>query len=435
MSNFITLSRVTRPLPRTENHARFESFLAGNPAVSDVTFTAIDSAQAETCLLRRDGQLFLLWDENYVRWHRDVLSILLALPQRRAEIGSDALIFARVAELLNVAGHSGRAYVALSLHNKIIQAERTSAPQRSRLPSDILNYLLTLQEIFIFYHEIGHIALKRDAARYRFYHDIATEMINEEVELPIDRPVMPNDIHRWRLLFNCSDKEAEAHAHNTRRQLRAAFATLRGDRSATEELCCDLFAIDLFVETGFDLANENSRQCLYAAIQMQGQIQAMFNLTKQRCSDPEFPSGELVGEIAQCTQARLQARMLHLMGHIQSTCPNAEGDLEAIAPFRGLHEQIQALFDEIFVPRLHSILLEEEHAGKPVRKGAKSKYVRYGVFGPLIGTPAAFTLGKGSSRVRIKSLGGPDLHKVISASLGWGEPEPDEELQISLQLY
>jgi hypothetical protein len=287
----------------------------------------------------------------------------------------------------------------------------------------------------MFYHEIAHIVMKREADRRRLYYDIAKEMIAEEIVLPIDRPIMPSDVRRWRLIYGCSDSEAEAHAREVRQRLLAAFATLGNDPAEIEELACDLFAIDLIIETGFDLTNENPRQCLFAATQMQGQIQAAFNSMRQRCVDPEFPSQEMVGKIAQYTQARMQARMLYLMNQIQRVFPDGEDDLEAVAPFRGLYEQIQALFDEIFIPRLYSILFEEIHAGKPVHKGASRKYVRYGVFGPLSGTKTGFTIGEGSSRVRIKSLGGRDLHKLVFAGLGWGEPDPDEKLEITLQLH
>jgi hypothetical protein len=415
-------------------HRRLRGFLAGNPSVSDVVFEPVDSAQAESCLLKRDGRLFLLWDENYARWHRDVLECLLRLPQVRAEFGSDAIIFGRVAELLNVSGFPSRAFRALWLQNQASSALARREPSGpSRLKPEILDYLCGLQDVFLFYHEIAHVAMRRDETRRQSYRDFADEMV-ADAELPQDRPVMRMDVERLRRMFNLTDDEAEAHALSTRREISEAFASLRSDLTALEELSCDLFAIDLIVETGFDLADENARKCLYAAILLQGQIQAAFNTMRLRCESPEVPIGGIRDEIAKCTQARLQARMLRLMNHIQNLAPDEQRDIDAALPFRALHNQIQGLFDEIFVPRLFSILFEDEFAGRPIRQGSKETYVRYGIFGPLEGIATRMPIGEGSSRTYVKSLGGRDLHRLVFSQLGWGELDPDEQIEITVQV-
>ena len=436
VENYLQRFRTSRPCAPTATHTRIRAVLSADPSLSGLIFEPIDTAQAEPCLLRRGGSQFLLWDENYARWQRDVLSTLMLTPQHRAEIGCDAIIFARVAELLTAAGHADRGYVALWRRNQVLsqQQQDQTPPQPGRLAPAFLDYMFGLQDLFLFYHELAHIAFRSDAERGRVYRQTAAEMIESEIAMPVNRPVMRADVERWMGMHKCSEREAEAHAREVRRGLIRAFGALRSDAAATEELSCDLYAIDKFFETGFDPADANARVCLYSAILMHGQIQASFNSIRLRCDSPEAPIHGLVDEIARGTMARMQARMMRLMGHFQPLAPAGAEDLDAVVPFRALYNQMQALFDEIFVPRLYSILFEDEFAGKPIREGAQETYVRYGVFGRLDDLDIRIPLGSGPLGAYAKRLSGRDLHRLVFAGLGWTRLNPDEQLEIEVQV-
>jgi hypothetical protein len=433
INDYVKAARLTKPTDYAKPaHSFYAQYLAAHPHLKDVEFIPIDSVQADTCLVPLNQRSYLIWDLNYIRWHSEVMATCLRSSRTRAEIESDEIIFRRAAELLNVNGFPERAYKATIIYRQVAQDKTARGLSDAHvLHNEVLAYILGIQELFIFYHEIGHLVFKRDETLWRTFLDEVTGLVDYEVNLPVDRPIGEAEIRSRMTLDNSTRDDASSSIYHIRRAIQAAYRTLRDDKLAMEELCCDMWAIDAFVDTGFDLKNRNERESLYAAILQQGQIQAAFNSLKQRCRSPESMPQEIVDYLAQITQARNQARMGKLMEHITHQCGATSGDLDAEVPFRRMFEEVNGLFWRIFVPRLYTTIFEELPYSID---GGKAEVHRHGVFGPLTGHESYFVLETDRGPIEIASITGQDLDHLVSFMLGWGRVAPDKELEISIGL-